>query len=290
MFDFTIELPKNWNKKAILPDTHVEGVVLNSPLGILISCLQGEFAQSLTISKSNFFEALDVRKFFGQSKESRELLYEGIREDFFGRDNEARNDGTKFIGKDELSKNEFPIFCDFLKKTTNLRTLQLHVENLPFTEEEEQGLIEVLKENLCIQSVIMVGGTKEMASAIKAARPSLELTESGLVSRDIWRFRGDETYRAQVLQQIKDERNSMNSQAACANFNMHLLQGFITVLGAIAVATAFLLLSTAALNPAGIALAASGTAALALGVHSFFTSQSREPEKYTPTELKFIVN
>ncbi len=287
MFNFIIELPKNWDDQETLPNTPIEGVNLNSPLGILISSLQGNFVHSLMISKSNVLQVLYDRLFssvvYMKVREDKET-----REEFLLRNCASLACPMRLVGKEkQLSKKEFQALCDSLKKA-NLHYLSLHVDGLPFTEEEEQELIDVIKANRSIQSLTMIRGTKEMANAIKAIeRPSLELVEIGLVNRDTWKFDTDETFRAEVIQQIKDERSLMNAQAEQATINMHLLQGFVTVLGATTVATAFVLLGAASLNPAGVVFAASGTVALALGVHSFFSRPSQEPERYTPTEQKF---
>ena len=73
------------------------------------------------------------------------------------------------------------------------------------------------------------------------------------------------------------ERILLNSQNNTTQhipgINMHLLQGFIAVLGAATVATSFVLLYATALNPIGLTLGATGGAvAFAWGTYSFFSS------------------
>lgn len=296
MFSFNVVLPENWNDKETLPNTPVEDITFHSPLGIVVSCLQGDFAQILFINKNKPpFGEMAYRQFSDVLKHLREEESIEDRERFFLKNCESLTSTLRLVGEEkDLSKREFQILCDFLKKTTNLNHLYLQSEGLYFTEEEEQELISVLKENASIQMITISGGTEEMANAIRAInRPSLQLFTGGLISRETVKFRTDDQYRAQKVQQFIDERNSKHAQAVQDTMNMHILQSFVAVLGAAAVATAFILLSAASLNLAGVALAALGTGALAWSTHSFFSYIAPECKSCNISEqrmLKRILN
>lgn len=271
MFRFQINFVDDLNGTEKLSDKPIDGVPLYSSLDILINCLRGNFAKALIIihyPENQFFDSSEVNPFFLSYNERKGKKK---KEDFFWPCSLKEKFMTKGVptGKQkEITDVQFQTLCDAIKNSSNLNTLSLTLE-ISLTEYQEQELVAAISENLSIKKVMVVGcissTTLSAMNSIAQQRPDLNIW-SELATTSTNNIR-------ETLQQNDTTKKSLEL------INMHLVQGFIATLGIAAVATAFVVLQAAALNPLGLILATAGGVALAGSAYSYFSSGSLESPK-----------
>lgn len=276
MFNFSIDFVEGLNGTEKLADTLIDGIPLYSTLDRLINCLQGNFARTLHIMYDSEMpcdlEIIPKDMWESFSKEHQESLIESKdpkeKENFFWvlshRDPHFINEHHHVGETWQISDAQFHILSEAIKKSSALDSLELLL-SVPLTEYQEKELVVAVSENASINSVILMGhissSTIKAMEAITEQRPKLKINS-------------DYTEVALQRKRKEDWSDRDNTVQHTPAINMHLLQGFIAVLGAAAVATSFVLLYATALNPIGLILTASGgAAALTYGAYSFFSSK-----------------
>jgi len=125
-------------------------------------------------------------------------------------------------------------------------------------------LVEAVLENKNINHIGLLNCDASLVNAIKKVkekRSEVKITEALFPTK-----------------KLNPELEPKHNSALFCGLSMHVVQGFISLVGIGLVAVAFVAFNAATLNPAGIALAATGTAAFLLSTYGLFVNNSNERE------------
>lgn len=298
MFNFYIDFVKGLDGTEKLSNIPIDGIPLYSTLDRLINCLQGNFASGLYITHEagipHYLERIPKDNLKRIPKDKLECLTGSIdpkeKEDFFWLCSKEGQQITKeypstdeyLVGEErDINDAQFHILCEAIKKSRTLNFLELLLP-ISLTEYQEKELIAAITENSSINLIFIMGCISAQAltaiNAISDQRPELKI--SSFLADTSAKSLEEGIQRNQLTLQNALRRRKNDVEKSKPYFNMHLLQGFIAVLGAATVATSLVLLYTTALSPLAFTLLFSeGAAALTWGTYSFFSSYEAKQTK-----------